>query len=87
MDSTHKCHVFMGKGRLSKKKLSLLSKTLTFDVKPLCTSIALRYGFPSECIIGAFTGDNPSSLAGLAMREGDIGLSLGREAPFILKFV
>jgi len=36
-----------------------------------------RYGFPSECIIGAFTGDNPSSLAGLAMREGDIGLSLG----------
>ena len=77
----------MGKGRLSKKKLSSLSKTLTFDVKPLCTSIALRYGFPSECIIGAFTGDNPSSLAGLAMREGDIGLSLGREAPFVLKFV
>ena len=66
------------------KKLSSLSKTLTFDVKPLCTSIALRYGFPSECIIGAFTGDNPSSLAGLAMREGDIGLSLGREAPFIV---
>ena len=28
--------------------------------------------------MGAFTGDNPSSLAGLAMREGDIGLSLGR---------
>jgi len=36
-----------------------------------------RYGFPSDCIVGAFTGDNPSSLAGLAMREGDIGLSLG----------
>ena len=36
-----------------------------------------RYGFPSECIVGAFTGDNPSSLAGLAMHEGDIGLSLG----------
>ena len=37
-----------------------------------------RYGFPPDCIVGAFTGDNPSSLAGLAMREGDIGLSLGR---------
>jgi len=36
-----------------------------------------RYGFPPDCIVGAFTGDNPSSLAGLAMREGDIGLSLG----------
>merc|ERR1712198_239910 len=36
-----------------------------------------RYGFPSDCIVGAFTGDNPGSLAGLAMREGDIGLSLG----------
>ena len=68
-------------------KLSSLSKTLTFDVKSLCTSNAHRYGFPSECIIGAFTGDNPSSLAGLAMREGDIGLSLGRSAPFVLKFV
>ena len=64
--------------------MSSLSQTLTFDDKSLCTSNPLRYGFPSECIIGAFTGDNPSSLAGLAMREGDIGLSLGREAPFIL---
>ena len=36
-----------------------------------------RYGFPASCIVGAFTGDNPSSLAGLAMGEGDLGLSLG----------
>lgn len=36
-----------------------------------------RYGFDPECVVGAFTGDNPSSLAGLAMKEGDIGLSLG----------
>ncbi len=25
----------------------------------------------------AFTGDNPASLAGLRMRRGDVGLSLG----------
>lgn len=36
-----------------------------------------RYGFHPSCVVAAFTGDNPSSLAGLAMREGDIGLSLG----------
>lgn len=36
-----------------------------------------RYGFPPTCLVGAFTGDNPSSLAGLAMRPGDLGLSLG----------
>ena len=28
-------------------------------------------------MVAVFTGDNPSSLAGLAMRPGDIGLSLG----------
>jgi len=36
-----------------------------------------RYGFQEQCIVGAFTGDNPSSLAGLGMQEGDIGYSLG----------
>ena len=28
-------------------------------------------------ILGAFTGDNPSSLAGLGIRKGDLGYSLG----------
>ena len=32
-----------------------------------------RYGFREDCIIAAFTGDNPSSLAGLALKPGDIG--------------
>ena len=36
-----------------------------------------RYGFQADCVVGAFTGDNPSSLAGLAIKRGDIGLSLG----------
>ena len=36
-----------------------------------------RYGFRSDCRVSAFTGDNPSSLAGLGLRHADIGLSLG----------
>ena len=36
-----------------------------------------RYGFSAHCRIVAATGDNPSSLAGLYVREGDIGISLG----------
>jgi len=36
-----------------------------------------RYGFKENCQIVAFTGDNPGSLAGLALGENDIGLSLG----------
>jgi len=43
----------------------------------MSTYMQERYGFDPECVVGAFTGDNPSSLAGLAMKEGDIGLSLG----------
>lgn len=36
-----------------------------------------RYGFSSTCRVVAATGDNPSSLAGLYVREGDVGISLG----------
>ena len=32
-----------------------------------------RYGFREDTKVAAFTGDNPSSLAGLAMKPGDIG--------------
>ena len=36
-----------------------------------------RFGLPAEARVVAFTGDNPSSLAGMGMTEGDVGLSLG----------
>ncbi|XP_065177521.1 xylulose kinase-like [Sycon ciliatum] len=36
-----------------------------------------RYGFRPTCSIVAATGDNPSSLAALYIREGDVGISLG----------
>ncbi|XP_036122499.1 xylulose kinase [Molossus molossus] len=36
-----------------------------------------RYGFPPGCKVMAFTGDNPASLAGMRLEEGDIAVSLG----------
>ncbi|XP_037239672.1 xylulose kinase isoform X3 [Falco biarmicus] len=36
-----------------------------------------RYGFSPDCKVVAFTGDNPASLAGMRLQEGDIAISLG----------
>ncbi|KHJ44789.1 hypothetical protein D918_05039 [Trichuris suis] len=36
-----------------------------------------RYGFSSKCRVVVFTGDNPSSLAGLNQRPSDLSISLG----------
>ncbi|XP_038611699.1 xylulose kinase [Tachyglossus aculeatus] len=36
-----------------------------------------RYGFDPGCKVVAFTGDNPASLAGMRLEEGDIAVSLG----------
>ncbi|XP_025081057.1 xylulose kinase-like isoform X2 [Pomacea canaliculata] len=39
--------------------------------------LSIRYGFPNDCKVVAFTGDNPASLAGLAAQKGDVIVSLG----------
>ncbi|XP_011405024.2 PREDICTED: xylulose kinase-like [Amphimedon queenslandica] len=36
-----------------------------------------KYGFSPDCKIVAGTGDNPSSLAGMTLQEGDVEVSLG----------
>ena len=36
-----------------------------------------RYGFSPDCNVVAFTGDNPSSLAGMRLHKGDVAVSLG----------
>ncbi|XP_050729183.1 xylulose kinase-like isoform X2 [Eriocheir sinensis] len=36
-----------------------------------------RYGFSPECAVVAFTGDNPASLAGMCVGQGDVVVSLG----------
>jgi len=42
------------------------------------TYYAERYGFNPGCLVAAFSGDNPCSLAGLRLqRPGDVAISLG----------
>ncbi|XP_062297272.1 xylulose kinase [Scomber scombrus] len=36
-----------------------------------------RFGFSENCSVVAFTGDNPASLAGMRLQQGDIAVSLG----------
>ena len=36
-----------------------------------------RYGFQQDCFVTSFTGDNPSSLAGMRLHQGDVAVSLG----------
>ncbi|XP_043082667.1 xylulose kinase isoform X2 [Puntigrus tetrazona] len=36
-----------------------------------------RFGFPESCKVVSFTGDNPGSLAGMRLQEGDLAVSLG----------
>ena len=36
-----------------------------------------RYGFPADCQVLAFTGDNPAALAGMCLSSGDVAVSLG----------
>ncbi|XP_042657694.1 xylulose kinase isoform X2 [Tyto alba] len=44
---------------------------------PISPYYSQRYGFSPACKIVAFTGDNPASLAGMRLQEGDIAISLG----------
>ncbi len=39
---------------------------------------AARYGFPKACVVVAFSGDNPCSLAGMRLKQaGDLAVSMG----------
>ncbi|XP_077160207.1 xylulose kinase isoform X1 [Paroedura picta] len=44
---------------------------------PVSPYFVKRYGFNPNCKVIAFTGDNPASLAGMRLVEGDIAISLG----------
>ena len=54
--------------------------------KPVATGEAIgsisnyfvkKYNFNASCTIASFTGDNPASLVGMALRKGDVAISLG----------
>ncbi|KAK1875379.1 Xylulose kinase [Dissostichus eleginoides] len=44
---------------------------------PVSSYFVQRYGFSESCRVVAFTGDNPASLAGMRLQQGDIAVSLG----------
>ncbi|KAK5849539.1 hypothetical protein PBY51_013867 [Eleginops maclovinus] len=44
---------------------------------PVSSFFVQRYGFSQSCRVVAFTGDNPASLAGMRLQQGDIAVSLG----------
>ncbi|KAM9489374.1 xylulose kinase isoform 2-T3 [Clarias gariepinus] len=52
-------------------------KSSTTVLGSLSPYFVKRYGMPEDCKVVAFTGDNPGSLAGMRLREGDIAVSLG----------
>ena len=45
-----------------------------------------QHGFNPNCKVVAFTGDNPASLAGMRLKEGDIAVSLGTSDTLMLCF-
>ncbi|XP_058802917.1 xylulose kinase isoform X10 [Phymastichus coffea] len=47
------------------------------DLGPLSGYFVERFGFREGCRVVAFTGDNPCSLAGLRLKEGELACSLG----------
>ncbi|XP_029159809.1 xylulose kinase isoform X2 [Nylanderia fulva] len=47
------------------------------DIGPISPYFVERFDFKEECRIIAFTGDNPGSVVGLRLKEGDIACSLG----------
>ncbi|KAK0182722.1 hypothetical protein PV327_000829 [Microctonus hyperodae] len=47
------------------------------NLAPIATYYVERFGFPEQCRIIAFTGDNPASLIGMRLKKGDLACSLG----------
>ncbi|XP_028288752.1 xylulose kinase isoform X2 [Parambassis ranga] len=44
---------------------------------PVSSYFVRRHGFSESCAVLSFTGDNPASLAGMRLQQGDIAVSLG----------
>jgi len=64
----------IGPGLSTKLGEPVFGSTMVGCVSPYMRE---RYGFKENCQIVAFTGDNPASLAGLALGKNDVGITLG----------
>ncbi|KYN20763.1 Xylulose kinase [Trachymyrmex cornetzi] len=54
------------------------------DIGPISPYFVERFSFNEKCRIIAFTGDNPGSLIGMRLKEGDIACSLGTSDTLLL---
>lgn len=51
---------------------------------PISSYFVQRYGFPSDCGIAPFTGDNPATILSLPLRPLDAIVSLGTSTTFLM---
>lgn len=66
-----------------REKLGPLSSSCS-QVGNVSQYLVEHLGFSPDCKVVAFTGDNPASLAGMRIDEGDIAVSLGTSDTLML---
>ena len=66
------------------RKLGDVHQDATQPIGRISTYFVERYGFPSECLIDSFTGDNPATILSLPLLPGDVILSLGTSTTLLL---
>jgi len=67
-----------------KKKLGDVPEDGGKPLGTICKYFVERYGFPLDCQIIPFTGDNPSTILALPLRAGDAMVSLGTSTTFLM---
>jgi xylulokinase len=67
-----------------KQKLGTVRKDGGGSMGNISTYFVNRYGFPSDCGIAPFTGDNPATILALPLRPLDAIVSLGTSTTFLM---
>ncbi|KAG0651846.1 putative D-xylulose kinase A [Hyphodiscus hymeniophilus] len=67
-----------------KRKLGTVREDGGGSMGPISEYFVQRYGFPSDCGIAPFTGDNPSTILALPLRPLDAIVSLGTSTTFLM---
>ena len=67
-----------------KRKLGHVPESGGDSLGSISTYFTSRYGFPTDCKIIPFTGDNPSTILALPLRPSDAMVSLGTSTTFLM---
>jgi xylulokinase len=67
-----------------KQKLGTVREDGGGSMGPISKYFVQRYGFPEDCGIAPFTGDNPSTILALPLRPMDAIVSLGTSTTFLM---